>query len=158
MSLQKENFLRSKLIPYLQQLPPATIPLWGKMNVQQMIEHLSDAVQIANGRLVIEESFTPAEQLPAMQEFVMSNRSFKKNIKNPLVGENPAPLRYITSQAAIAALHAELIYFFEHFSRNPDHTTHNPFFGHLNFEQNVSLLHKHALHHLSQFGVVPLTS
>jgi hypothetical protein len=35
-------------------------------------------------------------------------------------------------------------------------TTRNPFFGDLNFAENVHLLHKHALHHLRQFGVVPL--
>ena len=50
MSIEKENFLRTKLIHYLQQLDPATPPRWGKMNVQQMIEHFAhDAVANANG-------------------------------------------------------------------------------------------------------------
>lgn len=52
MSLEKENFLRTKLVAYLQQLDPTTQPKWGKMNVQQMIEHFGgNALRNANGRL-----------------------------------------------------------------------------------------------------------
>jgi hypothetical protein len=42
MSLEKEDFLRTKFVGYLQRLDPSTTPHWGKMNVQQMIEHFSD--------------------------------------------------------------------------------------------------------------------
>ena len=87
---------------------------------------------------------------------MMSDKPFKENTKNPLLGEEPAALRYKTVQGAIGALQQELIYFFEAFEKNPALITRNPFFGDLNFEQNVQLLHKHAIHHLSQFGVVPL--
>lgn len=157
MSFEKENFLRTKLIRYLQQLDPATPPRWGKMNVQQMIEHFSgDAVRNANGRLKIETIITPPENLQQMRDFMMGNKPFKENTRNSLLGEEPQPLRYKTVQAAIGALHQELIYFFEAFEKNPDLLTRNPFFGDLNFEQNVQLLHKHALHHLRQFGVEPL--
>jgi len=48
-----------------------------------------------------------------------------------------------------------LIYFFEAFENDHNLVTRNPLFGDLNFEQNVQLLHKHALHHLRQFGVQP---
>jgi hypothetical protein len=88
-----------------------------------------------------------------MREFMMSNKPFKENTKNPLMGEDPAPLRYKTVQGAIGALQQELIYFFEAFENDPALLTRNPFFGDLNFEQNVHLLYKHALHHLRQFGV-----
>ena len=49
MSLEKENFLRTRFIVCLQQLDPNTHPLWGKMNVHQMIEHLTDVLMVANG-------------------------------------------------------------------------------------------------------------
>ncbi len=157
MSLEKENFLRTKLVTYLQRLDPATPPKWGKMNVQQMIEHFGgDAVRNANGRLVMEEILTPPEQLGKMQEFLMSDKPFKENTKNPLMGEAPLPLRYKTVQATIGALQQELIYFFEVYEKNPEKIIRNPFFGDLNFEQNVQLLYKHALHHLKQFGIEPL--
>ena len=159
MSFEKENFLRTRLVRYLQQLDPATPPLWGKMNVQQMIEHFAgDAVRNASGRLKIEKIMTLPENLQRMREFMMSDKPFKENIKNPLLKEEPAPLRFHTVQAAIGALQQELIYFFEAFAKDPQLIIRNPFFGDLNFEQNVQLLHKHAIHHLRQFGVEPLNT
>ncbi|HTD93858.1 MAG TPA: hypothetical protein VK644_08610 [Chitinophagaceae bacterium] len=156
MSFEKENFLRTKLIGYLQRLDPATPPKWGKMSVQQMIEHYAgDAVRVANGRLKIENFHTPPDKLPRMYEFMMSDKPFKENTINPLLESEPRPLRFATVQAAIGALQQELIYFFEAFEKNHSLVTRNPFFGDLNFEQNVQLLHKHALHHLRQFGVLP---
>jgi len=157
MSFEKENFLRTKLIRYLQQLDPATSPLWGKMSVQQMVEHFSgDAVRNANGRLKFDTIVTPPEKLQRMREFMMSDKPFKENTKNPLLGEEPVPLRYKTVQAAIGALQQELIYFFEAFEKDHQFVTRNPLFGDLTFEQSVQLLYKHALHHLRQFGVEPL--
>lgn len=157
MSFEKENFLRTKLIRYLQQLDPATPPRWGKMTVQQMIEHFGgDAVRNANGRLRIDTIITPPENLQRMREFLMSDKPFKENTKNPLLGEDPGPLRYKTVQGAIGALQQELIYFFETFEKDQRLITRNPLFGDLNFEQSVQLLYKHALHHLRQFGVEPL--
>jgi hypothetical protein len=159
MSIEKENFLRTRLVSLLQQLDPGTPPRWGKMNVQQMIEHYAgDAVRNASGRLKIDTILTPPENLPRMREFLMSENPFKENTKNPLMAEEPAPLRYKTVQAAIGALQQELIYFFEAFEKDTNLITRNPFFGDLNFEQNVQLLYKHALHHLRQFGVVPLNT
>jgi len=159
MSIEKENFLRTRLVAYMQRLNPATKPHWGKMNVQQMIEHYAgDAVRNASGRLKIDTIMTPPENLERMREFMMSNKPFKENTKNPLMGEEPAPHRYKTVQGAIGALQQELIYFFEAFDRNPELVTRNPFFGDLNFEQNVQLLFKHALHHLRQFGIEPPVS
>ena len=159
MSLEKENFLRTKLVSHLQRLDAATAPRWGKMNVQQMIEHYAgDAVRNANGRLKMDKILTPPENLERMREFMMSEKPFKENTKNPLMGEEPQPLRYKTVQAAIGALQQELIYFFEAFEKNPALINRNPFFGDLNFEQSVQLLYKHALHHLRQFGVEPLST
>ncbi|MDP4263541.1 MAG: hypothetical protein Q8941_13525 [Bacteroidota bacterium] len=159
MNFEKENFLRTKLIRYMQQLNPSTPPRWGKMSVQQMIEHYSgDAVRTASGRLKIEKIITPPEKLGLMREFMMSDKPFKENTKNALLGEEPSPVRFNTVQAAIGALQQELIYFFGAFARDPELVTRNPFFGDLNFEQNVQLLYKHALHHLRQFGVEPMNT
>ena len=159
MSLEKENFLRTKLVACLQRLDPATPPGWGKMSVQQMIEHYAgDAVRNASGRLKIDKILTPPENLTPMREFLISDKPFKENTKNPLMDEESAPLRYKTVQGAVGELQQELIYFFEAFEKNTDLVTRNPFFGDLNFEQSVQLLYKHALHHLRQFGVEPLNS
>ena len=157
MSIEKENFLRTRLVPMLQQLPADTPSRWGKMNVQQMIEHLAgDAFRTASGRLVFEKILTAPEQLARMRAFMMSEKPFKENTANPLLGVDPIPLRFKTVQGAIGALQQELIHFFESFEKNPLLITRNPFYGDLNFDENVQLLYKHALHHLKQFGVEPL--
>ena len=157
MSLEKENFLRTKFVTYLQRLDPATPPKWGKMSVQHMVEHFGgDAIRNASGRLKIDTIVTPPENLERMREFMMSEKPFRENTMNPLIGNDLRLLRYKTVQAAIGALQQELIYFFEAHDKNPELVTRNPIFGDLNFEQNVQLLYKHAIHHLRQFGVEPL--
>ncbi len=158
MSLEKENFLRTKFISYLQRLDPSTPPRWGKMNVQQMIEHFSLSIRNANGRLKADTIITPPETLEKMRDFMMSEKPFQENTKNPLMAEEPTPPHYKTVQGAIGALQQEIIYFFEAYEKDHTLVIRNPFFGDLNFEQNVQLLYKHALHHLRQFGVEPLNT
>jgi hypothetical protein len=152
MNFEKENFLRTKLISHLQKLDPDTPPLWGKMNVRQMIEHMTDVLMSASGKIKL-PIVTPTERLPKLQEFMMSEKPFKENTKSPVLGEEPAPLKKHTKEAAIGKLQEEIIYFFEAFEKDPALKTINPVFGELNFEMNIQLLYKHALHHLKQFGI-----
>ena len=152
MNFEKENFLRTKFIYLLQQLNSDTKPLWGKMNVQQMIEHFTDVMMVASGKIKL-PIVTPDDKLPRLQEFLMSEKPFKENTKSPVLGEEPAPLRKRTKEAAIGKLQEELINFFEAFEKTPGLKTANPVFGELDFDMNVQLLHKHALHHLKQFGI-----
>ena len=152
MSFEKEIFLRTGLIPCLQRLNPSTLPAWGKMNVQQMIEHFADAVMNASGKLKL-PAVNEGEKLEKFRQFLMSEKPFLPDTRNPLMGDEPAPPRCNTVQASIGKLKEELIYFFDLFEKNPQLKTLNPFFGQLNFEENIRLLYKHAIHHLKQFGV-----
>lgn len=152
MNFEKENFLRTKLIFLLQKLKTDTPPLWGKMNVQQMIEHFTDVMMVASGKIIL-PVVTPPERLPKLQEFMMSEKPFKENTKSPVLAEEPAPLKKHTKEAAIGKLQEEIIYFFEAFEKRPGLKTTNPVFGELDLEMNIQLLHKHALHHLKQFGI-----
>ncbi len=152
MSLGKENFLRTKFIPLLQRIDPATSGKWGKMNLQQMIEHFADVMMIASGKIKL-QTITPSDKLPAYKEFLLSEKQFKQNTKSPVLPPDPPPLRRNTTQAAIGKLKEELIVFFENFDKNPELKTANPVFGELDFAENIQLLYKHALHHLNQFGV-----
>ncbi|HUM97127.1 MAG TPA: hypothetical protein PK275_04675 [Chitinophagaceae bacterium] len=157
MSLEKENFLRTRFIVCLQQLDPNTAAQWGKMNVHQMIEHLTDVMMVASGKIKM-EVVTPADKLPLFKAFMMSDKPFKENTKSPVLPEEPLPLRKQTVQAAIGKLQEELIYFFNAFESNPQFKTTHPVFGDLDFTENIQLLHKHILHHLKQFGISPLVA
>jgi len=152
MNAPKEHFLQKRLVPLLRELPTDTPPQWGKMTLQQMVEHFVDAVRIASGKLSL-PLVTPEEHLPKMHDFIRSDKPFRENTKNPIMPEVPAPVRQPTIGAALDKLQTELDYFFEVFQANPHLTTNNPVFGQLNYELNVQLMYKHALHHLRQFGV-----
>jgi hypothetical protein len=123
------------------------------MTVQQMIEHFADYMRIASGKAVYAEIMTPPEQLDRMRSFLESEKPFRENTKNPLMPEVPAPVRNPSKAEAVKELKEEFDYFFAVFEENNLQVTRNPFFGDLNYEQNIQLLYKHAVHHLRQFGV-----
>jgi hypothetical protein len=150
----KERFLQKEFVPLLKQIPSDTLPAWGKMTLQQMTEHFSDAVRIASGKIEHTEIVTPPGNVPKMQEFLASDKPFKENTLNPLLPEVPAPVRNKSIELAVTELQEELDYFFTVFEKDPHQLTRNPFFGDLNYQQNVQLLYKHALHHLRQFGIM----
>ncbi len=153
MAAGKISFLKTDFISLLRQISSDTLPAWGKMSLQQMIEHFADAVKLASAKTAISKIYTPAENLPKMQQFLASDKPFRENTVNPLMPEAPAPVRNKSVENAIAELKTELDYFFAVFETKGLQQTRNPFYGDLNFEQNVQLLYKHALHHLRQFGL-----
>jgi hypothetical protein len=150
---EKAEFLKNRFIPLLKQIPTNTSPQWGKMTLQQMIEHFSDSVRIASGKTVHIDFVFPPEQLQRVREFMLSDKPFKENTVNPLLPEAPAPVINTSTEEALNELQKEMNFFFSVFEKNNLQVTRSPFFGDLNYEQNVHLLHKHALHHLRQFGV-----
>ncbi|MBS1690064.1 MAG: DinB family protein [Bacteroidetes bacterium] len=149
---EKEAFLRNEYIPMLEQLDPATTPLWGKMNVQQMIEHMADYMRIGNGKRVV-AVVTNEEALPKYRAFMESEKPFKENTGNPLMPDIPAAVKHSAVQHAIEELQAEVNHFFEVFNNDAEKKVTNPIFGELDYTQSIQLLHKHATHHLRQFGV-----
>jgi hypothetical protein len=154
MNEEKIRFLKSEFIPLLQRIPPQTQPSWGKMSLQHMVEHLTGAVKIASGRMQL-----PGQGDPALQEkskaFLMTDKPFRENTRNPFLAEETYPLRNHTLAAAISELQAALLEFFTAYEEDPHKRVHNLVFGDLNYAEQVQLLHKHALHHLKQFGVEP---
>lgn len=154
MQAEKSDFLKNRFIPLLRKTPSDTKPAWGKMTFQQTVEHFSDAMRIASGKIPFADIHTPPENLQRMRDFMLSDKPFRENTANPFMPEVPAPVRNISVEAAIDELQTEIDFFFTVFGKNNLQVTRNPFFGDLNFEENVHLLHKHALHHLRQFGVI----
>lgn len=150
---EKAQFLRSRFVPLLKGLPTEAAAAWGKMTMQQMIEHFSDSVRIASGKAVYTDVITPPEHLEKMRSFLESDKPFRENTRNPLMPEVPAPVRNPSKAAAIAELQEELLFFFSVFEKNNLQVTRNPIFGDLNYEQNIQLLYKHAAHHLKQYGI-----
>ena len=155
MNEEKKKFLKEDFIPLLYKLDANAKGNWGVMNGQQMVEHFADAVKNASGNLIL-PVVNSGERLEKSRVFLMTELPFKENTKNPLIGEQPFPLRKASINAAIQKLQDELNYFFEVFDNNPSLKTNNSIFGELDYAMNVQLLHKHALHHLRQFGLIAI--
>lgn|ERR1700730_221915 len=149
----KTSFLKNELFSLLKMLLPDVKGKWGVMNGQQMVEHLIEVFKIANGKLRL-PLINKDETLEKYRVFLFSNKPFRENTKSPLLIDQPSPTIYPTMQAAIAGLENEVNDFFLAFEKNPSLSTTNPLFGELDLAANVQLLHKHALHHLRQFGLV----
>jgi hypothetical protein len=152
MNNEKLDFLKNTFIAELKKIAPDTPAVFGKMNLQQMVEHMSDSFQIANGKDKY-PLMTPIDRLQSMKDFLMSEKDFRPNTKNALLPDEPAPCRLASIELAFNELRREVDDFVTYFETKPGETTTNPFFGHLNYEEWVQILYKHALHHLRQFGV-----
>ena len=155
MENQKKDFLQNRFVDLLRQIPSDMLPHWGKMSLQQMIEHFSDTVKIASGKTPqLKLHPHSPEQLEKAQAFLNSNKLFKENTPNPLLPEVPPPVRNKTIKEALNELQKEIDYFFLVFSNDEHFQTRHFYFGDLNYQMNLQLLYKHALHHLRQFGVL----
>ena len=155
MNQEKFNFLKNKFLPLLKNLPADAKGKWGKMNGQQMVEHVSGFFAVSYEKLKF-PLVTPVEHLPKYKEFLMSEKEFRENTKAPdnVLPDEPPPLRNASMDEAIKALEKSVHYFFTYFSENPDKKTLHPVFGELNFAEWVQLHHKHIIHHLKQFGLI----
>jgi len=153
MNEDKIKFLKNDFIFLLKHLAPDARGQWGVLSGQQMVEHFIDVVKNASGKLKL-PMINQGEKLEKARASMLSDKPFPENLKNPFMTEIPPDTRKPTMQGAIEKLQKELNYFFELFEKEPAYTTHNAFFGELDFDSNIHLLHKHAMHHLKQFGLV----
>lgn len=151
--MDKKKFLKEDFTKLLSTLAADQKGKWGKMNAQQMVEHMSGAFRVGSGKHPEKAMHSP-EITQKSYNFMMSEKPFRENTPNQLLPEEPVPVNHKSMADAVAELQAEIDYFFKVYSENEGLRTINPFFGNLNFEEQVQLLHKHATHHAKQFGLV----
>jgi DinB family protein len=154
MNQQKLSFLTS-CTSLLQTLPAEANGKWGKMNAQQMVEHVAAFFYVSGDKIKF-ELVTPIEHLPKYKEFLRSEKEFRENTKAPLtvLAEEPMPLRYNNINEAITDLKKSIDEFVAYFKNDPNKTTLHPVFGELNFEEWILLHYKHVQHHFKQFGLI----
>ena len=152
MDEYKLDFLSSKLIPLLKNLQATEMGKWGKMNAQQMIEHLAGFFSVSTNKINFPLVTLP-EHLPKYKAFLLSDKEFRENTKAPVLPEDPLPLKFTNINEAIHHLEDELHLFITQFKKEPSLTSQHPVFGELNFDEWVLLHYKHSVHHLKQFGL-----
>jgi len=155
MDEQKWNFISKEYTQLLKDLPGDAAGKWGKMNGQQMVEHVAAFFEVSAGKIKF-DLVTPVEHLPKYKEFLLSDKEFRENTKAPtsVISEEAQPLRYENMPEALENLQQSITAFEDYFLGDKLKTTLHPVFGELNFEEWVLLHYKHVTHHLRQFGLM----
>lgn len=156
MENAKEDFIKFRMIPLLEQLAEETPAVWGKMNARQMIEHMNTVFMVSAG-LQHFPLVTPKDQLPKYKEFLYSEKIFRENTKAPaaIFSEEPAEMLTASLTEATGQLRKSVAAFFKHFTENNGTQTTHPVFGALTYQEWILLHYKHVTHHLRQFGLQP---
>ena len=154
MQEQKLAFIKNDFFSLLGNISADTKANWGKMNAQQMVEHVAAFFNVSTEKIKF-DLVTPEEHLPKFKEFLLSDKQFRENTKAPanVIGEEPLPLRYGSFEEAVEKLHQSVDHFEAYFKNDTGKKTIHPVFGPLNFDEWVLLHYKHVTHHLRQFGI-----
>lgn len=141
----------------LERLTPASKPKWGRMQPQQMLEHLELIYQMAAGDFQDFEIVTPLDALEETQAQLWNYEPFTKGAKNPLYkahqDELPALIHRDLAEAK-AGFKAARKRFLTHFKKYPETQTKHITFGYLTGFEWKLMERKHLNHHFSQFGLL----
>ena len=140
------------LLPYFYQLVADSKPLWGEMNAQRVVEHLTDSVLISCGDDV-QEQVIADEKLPSMLRFLESEKPMAKNIQVDFARAETG-LRNEEMELAVDEFIDVWLRFEEVYETNPGLTHIHPYYGPLDYAQWKRLHAKHFTHHLTQFGLI----
>ena len=135
----------------LNNLSSDTSPAWGSMNAQQMIEHLSDSMDLSIGELKVELSI-PEEKVAGAVTHLHSEKPFPKDFKANYATENTS-LRNEDLDEAIDELTMKWILFEEYFTENPNASNLHPVYGMLDEKGWLRMHSKHFTHHFLQFNL-----
>jgi hydroxymethylglutaryl-CoA reductase len=140
------------LTSILDTLLPTTLPLWGRMSAQHMLEHLAGTLQYCNGKKTA-SLVTPPDKLPAMQRFLHSNRGFQRGFISPIVGDILPDLVTPNITSARTWFDTEWSDFLT-FSADQTILVMHPIFGELNRQDLLRFTAKHFRHHFQQFQLI----
>ena len=148
------DFLDFETIKFkLSSLDDNSKPNFGKMNAQQMIEHLSAITQIANGNWRV-NVFVSDEKTARRKPFLNTENELQRGFRASFLSDEPSKLKFKTIDIAIDDLRYQLQVFIEAFKQDENRTVVHPFFGELNFEYWKRFQVKHFTHHFKQFGLL----
>jgi hypothetical protein len=137
-----------EVVSRLDQLQPASVRQWGKMDVAQMMAHCSAAIDMASGRINPPRAFIGRVLGPFFRSIFTNDKPFSRN--------SPTDQRLVVSDARDFQREREQLKLkLQQFqqggegkcTRNP-----HPFFGELTPQEWGRGMYKHLDHHLRQFG------
>jgi hypothetical protein len=140
------------ILVYLNKLEDQTIPEWGTMSSQRMVEHLSESLSMSIG----EGNFNlaiPEEKIQGMQNFLFGEKLMAKNIQVDFAPEH-CQLRNESLELAIDEFCEKWVDFESCYDENPNMSAIHPYYGDLDFKGWLRLHSKHFTHHFLQFNLL----
>jgi len=143
---------RRKLNSLLGSLQPQTPALWGRMNAQNMIEHLVEAVEYTNGKRVADLRI-PSDKAASQRQLLVNSDFVIPNGVTGYLPDATKTKRFQDLETSIIELNKELDAF-EHFFKNEGVTATHFEFGPMDYKEWVTWHGKHFTHHFKQFGLL----
>jgi hypothetical protein len=155
--MQPHHFFDPVVIAqHLKDLKPEASPLWGILTPQHMVEHLVLAMRFSNGKLTQDLILPEEKAARAKMRLLEPEWRMPQLFKAPFMpAEGLLPLEFSNIPEAMHALFSEIDEFYSFFAQNPDAKPFHAVFGPLNQEEWKVLHHKHIMHHLEQFHLIP---
>ena len=141
---EENNLIKARI----NKLTPDSHPLWGKMNVSQMLAHLQPVILVAFGQLKLKGGLMGLLFGKMAKKQLLLDKPFKKSL--------PTMKEFKVAEKDFETEKNTLLSYLDRFiTEGPEVITNkkHPFFGKLTLEEWDTLQWKHLDHHLRQFGV-----
>ena len=133
------------LITRIEGLSPDAHPVWGKMNVAQMLSHCAEVLDVMNGKELKNTPFYIRLLGPMIKKAVLRMGPYSK--------DSPTHPQYIKSGPEDFELQrTRLIASLGTLRAAGSHDVRHPLFGKMTAEEVGWSAWKHLDHHLTQFG------
>ncbi len=148
------NFLYEKVPLLMRDLHQETPALWGKMNAQQMVEHLAFVVSHSNGRFRAVSNTEPEKLAYRKMRYFEKDFAMPRHFRVDAVPEEPMPLQFQDIEQAKMFFFQQMQRFDDYYAEHRGITTPHFIMGELNFDEWVQAHARHFRHHFKQFGLL----
>lgn len=143
---------RQIIIEALSTIKEDSIPVFGKMTAQHMVEHLTFTIKFSNGKFPQKLYYRPDKAEMAKLVLIYSNKEFPIGFKSPILGDDLPKLISPDISTSISKLFSELDCFDKFFLENEKPI--NPTLGPLDKQEWIKFHNKHFTHHFKQFKLI----
>lgn len=142
-----DHGVKDEIINRINKLTPQSKPLWGKMNVSQMLAHLQVPISVGLGTNKLPRSFMGRIFGPIAKKILYNDKPFKRHLPTA------RSFVMISYEKDFEKEKQSLLNVVNNFKEENLIDQPHPFFGKLTNEQWSKGTWKHLDHHLQQFGV-----
>jgi len=152
ISTNRREFLTMQVPQILTNLKEDTVPQFGLMTPQHMVEHLTWVTKSSLTR-----KSEPEPELSKSQQYFrkfIDNGAIFKHRPSDKTKDDLAPLKYGSLAEAIENIPEAVDRLYQTFEENPNFKTFNPMMGEFNFEDQELFHYQHYKYHFYQFGLI----